>query len=71
MYQQQIHFVSYFPLYSLLDKLIEGDGVECETNDKESAVGDDGDDLGLTKSHVWRKGKIVCCVDEAWVNGMF
>ena len=52
MNEEQVHLILHFPLYPLLQELLEGDRVEGETNEEEDGVDGDGDDLGLAKHHV-------------------
>ena len=52
MNEEKVHLILHFPLYPLLQKLLEGDRVEGETDEEEDGVDRDGDDLGLSKHHV-------------------
>ena len=66
MDQQQVHLVPNLLQYPLFDQLIQWDGVEGEPNDEENTVGDDGDDLSLSKPHVFWQGEVPRCVYKAW-----
>ena len=52
MNEEQVHLILHFLLEPLHQEVVEGDGVEGETDDEEDGVDRDGDDLSLTKHHV-------------------
>ena len=58
MDQQEVHLAPNFNLDSVADEFVERDRVEGEAEDEEDGVGDDGDDLGLSKHHVVRWGEV-------------
>ena len=58
MDQQEVHLAPHFNLDSVADELVERDRVEGEAEDEEDGVSDDGDDLGLSKHHVVRRGEV-------------
>lgn len=58
MDQQEVHLAPHFNLDSVADEFVERDRVEGEAEDEEDGVGDDGDDLGLSKHHVVRWGEV-------------
>ena len=58
MDQQEVHLAPHFNLDSVADELVERDRVEGEAEDEEDGISDDGDDLGLSKHHVVRRGEV-------------
>ena len=58
MYEEKSHFVSASAGLPFLHQLVEGDGVEGQTNGEQDRVGNEGDDLGLSKLHVVWQGKV-------------
>jgi hypothetical protein len=52
MYEEKSHLVPAPADDPLLQKLVEGEGVESETNDEQDRVGDDRNDLCRAKLHV-------------------
>ena len=52
MYKEKSHLVPVPTDDHLLQKLVEGEGVKSETNDKQDGVGDDRNDLRSAKLHV-------------------
>ena len=54
MDKQKSHFVSV----SFMNQLMEGDGVENQSNKEQDDVGNEGDDVSLAKLHVVRQAEV-------------
>ena len=64
MDKQKSHFVSV----SFMNQLMEGDGVENQSNKEQDNVGNEGDDVSLAKLHDVRQAEVCCNKSSAWIK---